>query len=101
MASHVIGPFMTASDTLNDTQLALLDNETNWTLTMFDPLTRVVVPAHDSDPSPIDGLTCAERHGLIVPIDRAGVHLEAEHPNGSLTILPVLAADYPSSEALI
>ena len=58
-------------------------------------------PAHDSDPSPIDGLTCAERHGLIVPIDRAGVHLEAEHPNGSLTILPVLAADYPSSEALI
>lgn len=65
MASHVIGPFMTASDTLNDTQLALLDNETNWALTMFDPLTRVVVPAR---PPRIQAYT-----PLVVPVTRERV----------------------------
>jgi HK97 family phage portal protein len=48
-------------------------------------------PAHDADYGASDGLTCASRNGLIVPLGQADRHIEAEHPNGSLVCLPVLA----------
>src|SRR5215207_1177830 len=47
-------------------------------------------PNHDTDPSPIDGLTCAGRNGLIVPIGRAEIHIESEHPNGTMAVAPVI-----------
>lgn len=47
-------------------------------------------PDHDEDPSPIDGLTCAQRNGLIVSIAQAQVHLKSEHPNGTMAVAPVL-----------
>lgn len=49
-------------------------------------------PAHDTDPGS-DGLTCAERNGLIVPLSDVGRHIEAEHPNGTLSIAPVLIGE--------
>jgi HK97 family phage portal protein len=49
-------------------------------------------PAHDTDPGS-DGLTCAQRNGLIVPLDQARTHIEAEHPNGTLAVAPVLVAE--------
>lgn len=49
-------------------------------------------PEHDTEPSKIDGLTCAERDGLVVALANVGLHLDSEHPNGSLTVLPVLAS---------
>lgn len=48
-------------------------------------------PDHDTDPSPIDGLTCAERNSLVCDLSEADLHIESEHPNGSLIVLPVLA----------
>lgn len=47
-------------------------------------------PEHDTDPSPIDGLTCAQRNGLKVSLDQARVHLDSEHPNGTISLAPVL-----------
>jgi len=49
-------------------------------------------PEHDTDPGD-DGLTCAERDLLVVDLDEADTHLEAEHPNGSLTLTPVLKGE--------
>ena len=46
-------------------------------------------PAHDTDPGS-DGLTCAERNGLIVGLVQAQTHIAAEHPNGTLAVSPVL-----------
>lgn len=37
-----------------------------------------------------DGLSCAERDGYIDELDSADLHIDSEHPNGSLTISPVL-----------
>lgn len=48
-------------------------------------------PEHDTDPSPIDGLTCAERDHLVVPLAEAEWHIASEHVNGSLVVLPLLA----------
>lgn len=48
-------------------------------------------PAHDSDPGQPDGLTCAERNGLIVPLEDVGLHIESEHPMGTLAIAPYFA----------
>lgn len=48
-------------------------------------------PEHVDDYGASDGLTCAQRHGLIVPLDRVEEHIAAEHPNGSLAVIPVLA----------
>jgi len=45
-------------------------------------------PEHATDPGS-DGLTCAGRNGLVVDLDRVAIHLDAEHPNGSLTTTPV------------
>jgi HK97 family phage portal protein len=47
-------------------------------------------PDHDTDPGS-DGLTCAERHGMVVNIGQMDVHVEAEHPNGSLAFIPILS----------
>jgi len=38
-----------------------------------------------------DGLTCAERHGLVVPLEQAEFHLMSDHPNGSATVIPILS----------
>lgn len=46
-------------------------------------------PDHDTDPGS-DGLTCAERNGLVVPLSDVQKHIDAEHPNGSLAVLPVV-----------
>lgn len=47
-------------------------------------------PNHDTDPSPVDGLTCADRNGLDVELDDVQVHVFAEHPNGTLAVAPLL-----------
>lgn len=44
---------------------------------------------HDTDPGS-DGLTCAERNGLVVALADVQRHIDAEHPNGSLAVLPVV-----------
>jgi HK97 family phage portal protein len=46
-------------------------------------------PNHTTDPGS-DGLTCAQRNGLIVPLSDASKHIAAEHPNGTLAIAPVI-----------
>lgn len=43
-------------------------------------------PEHDTDPSPIDLLTCSQRNGLVVPLEDAQIHLDSEHPRGSLAL---------------
>ena len=50
-------------------------------------------PDHDEDYGASDGLTCADRDGMVVDLDDADDHLEAEHPNGSLTFAPVLKGE--------
>jgi HK97 family phage portal protein len=37
-----------------------------------------------------DGLTCAERNGLVVELEAVSRHIAAEHPNGSLAVLPIV-----------
>jgi hypothetical protein len=46
-------------------------------------------PDHDTDPGS-DGLTCASRNGLIVPLDNVPMHVSAEHPNGTLAVALVI-----------
>jgi HK97 family phage portal protein len=48
-------------------------------------------PDHTEDYGASDGLTCAQRDGLIVSLDRVDDHIEGEHPNGSLAVIPVLS----------
>lgn len=38
-----------------------------------------------------DGLSCAQRNGLVAPLSEADRHVNAEHPNGSLAVAPVLS----------
>jgi HK97 family phage portal protein len=38
-----------------------------------------------------DGLTCAERHELVVPLDQAMFHIGSDHPNGSAVAIPILS----------
>lgn len=40
-----------------------------------------------------DGLSCADRDGLIAPLADGEKHLRSEHPNGSLSLAPVLEGD--------
>lgn len=40
-----------------------------------------------------DGLTCAERDGIVVPLDEAMDHIYADHPNGSACAAPVLTGE--------
>jgi hypothetical protein len=44
---------------------------------------------HDTDPGS-DGLTCAERDGLSVPLSDVQQHIDGEHPRGTLAVLPVV-----------
>lgn len=37
-----------------------------------------------------DGLTCAERNGLVVSVDRGYYHVSSDHPNGSACIIPIV-----------
>jgi AcrR family transcriptional regulator len=46
-------------------------------------------PNHTTDPGS-DGLTCAQRNGLIVPVDDVHRHIAAEHPNGTMACAPVV-----------
>ena len=47
-------------------------------------------PDHTDDYGASDGLSCADRNGLIAPLADAQKHIEAEHPSGSLAIGPVI-----------
>lgn len=58
---------------------------------VVDSVELVDNPAHTDDYGASDGLSCADRDGLIVPLDRVDIHIEAEHPNGSLAVIPVLS----------
>jgi HK97 family phage portal protein len=49
-------------------------------------------PLHDTDPGS-DGWTCAQRNGKIVPIETVSRHIAAEHPNGTLSIGPVVSME--------
>ena len=42
-------------------------------------------------PGAEDGLTCAQRHNLVVELDQAAIHVRSDHPNGSATVVPILA----------
>lgn len=37
-----------------------------------------------------DGLTCARRNHLVVPLDRGSFHIRSDHPNGSAAMIPVI-----------
>jgi hypothetical protein len=50
-------------------------------------------PTHTDDYGASDGLTCASRDGIIVPLDDGMNHIYADHPNGSATIAPVLIGE--------
>lgn len=48
-------------------------------------------PDHDEEYGAADGLTCAERDGLVVDLVDVDIHILGEHPNGSLIVTPILA----------
>jgi hypothetical protein len=48
-------------------------------------------PDHDDDYGALDGLSCAERNGLIVDLADVDMHVMSEHPNGTLAVAPYLA----------
>jgi HK97 family phage portal protein len=48
-------------------------------------------PDHTESYDASDGLTCAERDGLVVNLGDVDKHIEAEHPNGSLAVIPILS----------
>lgn len=47
-------------------------------------------PDHDEDYGAADGLSCAERDGLVVDLVDVDIHIAGEHPNGSLVVVPIL-----------
>lgn len=50
-------------------------------------------PGHADQYGASDGLTCAQRDGLVVRLEDVGGHVAAEHPNGSLAIAPIVAGE--------
>jgi HK97 family phage portal protein len=46
---------------------------------------------HPEDYGASDGLTCADRDGMIVNIGQMDTHVFAEHPRGSLAFVPILS----------
>lgn len=50
-------------------------------------------PGHTEPYGASDGLTCAERDGLVVALSDASRHRRAEHPNGSFAMAPVLRGE--------
>jgi HK97 family phage portal protein len=49
-------------------------------------------PNHSDYAGDGDGLTCAQRDGMIVPLEDAQVHIEGTHPNCILAVAPVLTS---------
>lgn len=49
--------------------------------------------AHTQDYGASDGLSCAERDGLICPLAEMMDHIYADHPNGSAVGSPVLTGE--------
>jgi HK97 family phage portal protein len=47
-------------------------------------------PDHTEAYGASDGLTCAQRDGLIVELGNTEQHIYAEHPNGSLAVAPIV-----------
>lgn len=45
----------------------------------------------ESYPGAEDGLTCAQRDGLVVPLSRGTYHIRSDHPNGSASMMPIVA----------
>jgi hypothetical protein len=37
-----------------------------------------------------DGLSCADRNGLVVPLSRGNFHVQSDHPNGSASLIPIV-----------
>jgi hypothetical protein len=50
-------------------------------------------PNHTDAYGASDGLTCATRDGIVVPLDEGMSHIYADHPNGSATLAPVLVGE--------
>lgn len=48
-------------------------------------------PDHKETYGALDGLSCAGRNGLVVPIAQTQLHIDSEHINGTMAIAPVLA----------
>ena len=47
-------------------------------------------PEHTDDYGASDGLSCAQRNGVITDVDAVSRHIYAEHPNGTLATSPLL-----------
>lgn len=47
-------------------------------------------PAHTEPYGASDGMSCAERNGVITDVDAVQRHIYAEHPNGQLAASPLL-----------
>jgi hypothetical protein len=47
-------------------------------------------PAHTEPYGAADGLSCAQRDGVITDVDGVDLHIFSEHPNGSLAVSPLL-----------
>lgn len=58
---------------------------------VVDRVEMVDNPEHEDDYGASDGLTCAQRHGMVVALADVDKHIEAEHPNGSLALVPILS----------
>lgn len=58
---------------------------------VVDTVEMVDNPDHTESYDASDGLTCAERDGMVVNIGQMDVHVDAEHPNGSLAFIPILS----------
>jgi HK97 family phage portal protein len=46
--------------------------------------------AHTEGYGAQDGLSCAERNGVITDVDKVDIHIFSEHPNGTLAVSPLL-----------
>jgi hypothetical protein len=58
---------------------------------VVDEVEMVDSDTHCDDYGASDGMTCCERNGAVVAVDRMDVHIAGEHINGSLTFLPILS----------
>lgn len=48
---------------------------------------------HTDDYGAEDGLSCSARDGFVDSLDRAELHIDSEHPNGSLVVTPILVGE--------
>lgn len=49
--------------------------------------------SHTEDYGASDGLSCAARNGRVVPLSQAQIHINAEHPRGTLAVSGVLTGE--------